>query len=117
MAGFAAQVWVLCVIAFLLGSGVTWALFVRPLRAARAAVPPPQPPARAAAAPPPAAEPPAAPPPAPAVDPALTALDGVLRPTPPPGIRAVGALDLLGVARRPMIPPQQAGPPRGGPER
>lgn len=110
MAWFVAQVWVLCALAFLLGAGVTWLLFVRPPRpgTARAGVP-------AVTAPPAAppgqvAEEPAA---APAL-PALAALDtpplGVPRGT---GARAAGALDLLGVTPAGAAPtiPAQPGPP------
>lgn len=102
MAGFAAEVWVLCLIAFLIGSGVTWLLFVRPLRA-RAAPPPPAPAADDPAPTPPRStpDPQSGPPAPPAVDPALSALHGAQRPEQRPGRRAAGALDLLGVDREP----------------
>lgn len=117
MAWFVAQVWVLCAVAFVLGAGVTWLLFVRPLRARPpAAAPPVVAPTteqvRPVTAPPPAPE---APPAAPAVDPALAALDtpplGTPR-QPGAGVRASGALDLLGVTPSGVAPaiPTQPGP-------
>lgn len=115
MAWFVAQVWVLCAVAFLLGAAVTWLLFVRPQP-----VPRPEP-APVAAEPEvrpveqqPVAEEPAT---APAL-PALAALDppplGVPRGT---GVRASGALDLLGVtpAGPPPAIPTQPGPPDDAP--
>lgn len=124
------QVWVLCVVAFLLGSLVTWLLFVRP---ARRADPPPggQPWALGPSwTDPPQARvdrelatvpPPSEPPPAPAVDPALSGLDSrPEQPSPRLGAAATGALDLLGVRGRGDEPtaaqregpaiPTQAGP-------
>ena len=114
MAWFVAQVWVLCAVAFLLGAAVTWLLFVRPQRAPRSE-PAPVPAAAAEpvvrrAEPQPAAEEPVASP----VLPALAALD-----TPPlgasrgVGVRASGALDLLGVTPPgpPPAIPTQPGPP------
>lgn len=109
MAGFVAQVWVLCAVAFLLGSGVTWLLFVRPQRRADPVVAPPAgvpatQPAPAAPRPEPTPEDPAAP----ASDPALTALDtpplGGPR-TPGTGARASSTLDLLGVTPSGLAPP------------
>lgn len=118
MAWFVAQVWVLCAVAFLLGAAVTWVLFVRPQRAplpraapAPASVEPvvgrvePQPVAEDAVVSP--------------TLPALAALDtpplGVPRGT---GVRAVGALDLLGVtpAGPPPAIPTQPGPPDDDPQ-
>lgn len=135
------QVWVLCVVAFLLGSLVTWLLFVVPAR--RAGAPPAGEPwalgpswtgpaqAQADGGPPPV-PPPSGSRPGPAVDPALSGLDS--RPEPPPrlGAAATGALDLLGVRGRgdestaphsegPAIPtqpgPADAPPPDGRPPR
>jgi hypothetical protein len=114
MAWFFVQVWVLCLVAFLLGSAVTWFAFVRPLR--RAGRPDdagwpvlsatwPARPAR------PAVEVHAAPPPPPgqATDPALPALDvhGRERRV-AAGRAATDALDRLGVG--PAIPVQAAKP-------
>lgn len=118
MTGFVAQVWVLCAVAFLLGAGVTWVLFVRPQR---------QQPVPVVAAPPPVAPPalprrvvrrpapPATDPTAPSTDPALTALDA---PAVGPsrgqgtGARASDALDRLGVTPSGLAPtiPTQPGP-------
>ncbi|MBW0115111.1 hypothetical protein [Pseudonocardia abyssalis] len=112
MAGFVAQVWVLCAVAFVLGSGVTWLLFVRPLREARpmAAAPPVAP----AAEPVPAApreEPRLVDPAAPPTDPALSALEAPARPR-GTGVRASDALDRLGVSPSGLAPtiPTQHGP-------
>lgn len=113
MAGFVAQVWVLCAVAFALGSAVTWVLFVRPLRRVDPGVPAPAPAvleAPAAAAPPPEPAPPD--PPAPPADPALTALDSRTARTPGTGVRASSTLDLLGVTPSGLAPtiPTQHGP-------
>lgn len=117
------QVWLLCAVAFLLGSLVTWVLFVRPARRAAGtpdeddfrptsvwpAPAPEPPPVRASPVPPPPA--------VAAVDPALSRLDvrgG--RPPTPPARTATGALDLLGVhdgEAPPPVIPSQAGPPAG----
>jgi hypothetical protein len=97
-----AQVWFLCAIAFLAGSGVTWLLFVRgrprprshPLfRAA-----PPRAPQRAPSLP--RLERVATPEPPPPVEPALANLDthGRELAARHPGSSAAGALDRLGVA-------------------
>lgn len=117
MTGFVAQVWVLCAVAFLLGAGVTWVLFVRPQRhqpVPVAAPPPAAPPAlpRRVVRPPAA---PAADPAVPPADPALTALDA---PAVEPsrwsgtGARASDALDRLGVTPSGLAPtiPTQPGP-------
>ncbi|GAA2559508.1 hypothetical protein [Pseudonocardia hydrocarbonoxydans] len=117
MTGFVAQVWVLCAVAFLLGAGVTWLLFVRPQRhqpvpvAAPAPVAPPALPRRVVRPPAPPAVDPGAPP----ADPALAALDG---PAVAPsrwsstGARASDALDRLGVTPSGLAPaiPTQPGP-------
>lgn len=113
MAWFVAQVWVLCALAFLLGAAVTWLLYVRPLRMQRPE-PAPVVAAAGAALTPVEPQPPAQEPAATPALPALAALD-----TPPPastrgtGIRASGALDLLGVKPAGAAPviPTQAGPP------
>jgi hypothetical protein len=131
------QVWVLCLVAFLLGALVTWLAFVRPAQRAARDVPDrpaaPAPPAWALTArpqvpeqraedhPPPPAEEPTVPP----VNPALAALNGQStdtrgRSTPAVGTAAVGALDLLGVHTEPPQPPQTpppAEPPAEKPER
>jgi hypothetical protein len=109
MIGLFAQVWVLCGIAFLVGSAVTWLVFVR-LPRLRQLPPPPPPTEMARWAPEPAQErvahperPPDRPPP---VEPALANLD-THRPDVSPrhaGSAAAGALDRLGVT----------GPIRGG---
>jgi hypothetical protein len=110
-----AQVWVLCAVAFLLGAGVTWLLFVRPRQRPMSrypgrSVPPQVPDAGPDVAPQRDAEVPAVP----AADPALAALDGPTLGLPPvrgAGARATGALDLLGVARPdPPDIPRQPGP-------
>lgn len=101
------QVWILCVVAFLAGSALTWLVFVRPRRGAEPAGGPlwTPVPAWATGRGPAIREP--APPPAPfvatagpAVDPALAALDirGPERPPAGLGVTASGALDHLGVA-------------------
>ena len=120
-----AEVWVLCVVAFLVGAAVTWLVFVRPLRgAARESGPEPQwtPVPRwasgdgdsdAGATPPAEPEPEVArrpePPAGPPTDPALSVLDikdGVSR-RGGPGTTATGALDMLGV--KGADPPKGAG--------
>lgn len=115
MAWFVAEVWVLCAVAFLLGAGVTWLLFGRPQRAPRpepASAPVVAVPAVRPVEPQPAAGKPGA-------DPALAALDtahpGVSRGI---GVRASGALDLLGVTPSglPAIP-TQPGPPDDTPRK
>ena len=96
MAALFAQMWALELAAFLLGSAVTWLVFVRPARAAavRAAVPPParpsepwveQPEPRA-----PEVEPPAS-----NTDSALAALDAHARHTRRSGIFAADVLEQL----------------------
>lgn len=121
MAWLFGQVWVLCVVSFLLGAGLTWLLVSRrdpvtaPPPVAQAAVPPPAEPA------PPRPEVPP-PPPARPVDPALSALDS--RDDPPVtgvGRAATGALDGLGVreagSRRgpDLVIPAQGGSTGGPP--
>lgn len=133
------QVWLLCVVSFLLGAVVTWLLWVLPARRVQAPpagrpwtlgpswTGPPPPSADAEPSPPP----PAGTRPGPPVDPALAGLDS--RAEPPPaglGTAATGALDLLGVRDRgerstaprgtaPVIPtqagPADAPPPDGRP--
>lgn len=117
MAWFVAQVWVLCALAFLLGAGVTWLLFVRPRAAQQRSEPWPRQPEAPRAVPPhevpPRPEEPAGPP----TVPALAVLD-----TPPmqvqPGIgaRASGTLDQLGVTPSGPAPtiPTQPGPAEDG---
>lgn len=105
------QIWFLCALAFLVGSAVTWATFVRPRRAVPppVAVPPEQPPVPAD--PWPRREPEDEDPPPRVVDPALAALDSRDGPrrTARTGVAATGALDRLGV--------QAAGTPgRSAPE-
>lgn len=106
-----AQVWLLCVIAFLAGAVVTWLVFVLPLRGPAH---PPYTPVPAWAAthrprtkePPPAA-PPTEPPPPP-VDPALSGLDTGRIPRVGTGTAAAGALDALGAPRsEPEKPPPE----------
>jgi len=116
VAWFVAQVWVLCAVAFLLGAGVTWLLFVRPLRRRAPAGAPGRPPRAAAADPDPVAPPEPEPQAGPTADRALASLDtppfGAAS-TPGAGVRASGALDLLGVngaGAAPVIP-TQPGPP------
>jgi hypothetical protein len=102
MVGLFGQVWVLCGIAFLAGSAVTWLVFVRQPRLPL--LPPPPPPTEMARwAPEPAQErvarhqrPPDRPLP---VEPALANLDTHRRDVPPrhAGSVAAGALDRLGV--------------------
>ncbi|WP_300007318.1 hypothetical protein [Pseudonocardia sp.] len=116
MAWLLAQVWVLCAVAFLLGAGVTWLLFVRPRQRPMAGYPgrsvPPHEPGPGPDLPQRRPQPEM--PSGPAVDPALSALDGTtlgMPPVPRVGTRASGALDLLGVARRePPDIPRQPGP-------
>jgi hypothetical protein len=97
-----AQVWFLCAIAFLAGSGVTWLLFVRG-RPRRRGHPYPAPPPRvrhrAVSIPRSARVAPPEPPPPP-VEPALANLDthGRELAARHPGSSAAGALDRLGVA-------------------
>ncbi|WP_232667577.1 hypothetical protein [Pseudonocardia sp. TRM90224] len=139
------QVWVLCVIAFLAGSAVTWLMFVRPLRAAEPPVghaewaplpvfksreETPQEGRQAPAQPPSTMPPPPlqrreeSRPAAPPVDPALAALDVTETGELPvvdrqgPAASANDALDRLGVgeATPPEIP-AQAGPADVPPER
>lgn len=112
---FVAQVWLLCVAAFLLGSAVTWLLFVRPLRTSAAAGsdPPTGPGIEAAASSPVqrTGSPPAA------ADPALMSLGVDIAPRPSPGLgaRAGGALDLMGVARPGQATERSAIPRQAGP--
>ncbi|HXV93798.1 MAG TPA: hypothetical protein VD813_10900 [Pseudonocardia sp.] len=120
MAWLFAQVWALCVMAFLLGSLATWVAFVLPLRRARRETevagpsPPPPPPDPVPAA----AE--LTPRPVAAADPALSALD--TRPAtglPAPGIgaAATGALDLLGIGGPPPArSPEPGASPARSPE-
>ena len=102
MVGLSGQVWILCAIAFLAGSGLTWLVFVH-----RPRQPPPQPlpattemapwaPEREAEQPVPPAAPPVA---APAAEPALANLDphGAETSCRHAGSAAAGALDRLGV--------------------
>jgi len=113
---FVAQVWVLCAVAFLLGAGVTWLLFVRPSRHHPAPIAPTvtAPPALPRRVVRPAASP-EADPAAPPTDPALTALDA---PAVGPsrwsgtGARASDALDRLGITPSGLAPaiPAQPGP-------
>jgi hypothetical protein len=125
-----AQVWILCVLAFLAGSGVTWLVLVRTPHHR----PGPRPPAgtgsrrpdrRAPEEPRPAL---AAPRRSVPGEPALANLDthhGEVAAR-HPGSTAAGALDRLGVAGRPSVPrqsrpargvPEQAGPVDGPPPR
>jgi hypothetical protein len=95
-----AQVWILCVVAFLAGAAVTWLVFVVPLRG-RPAYGPAHPPVPVWAAThrPRQKEPPPAPPkepPPPPVDPALSALDTGGIPRISTGTAATNALDELG---------------------
>jgi hypothetical protein len=130
------QVWVLCLVSFLLGSLVTWLAFVRPAQRAAREIPDrpaaPAPPAwaittrpqvpeqRAEDQPPPPREPTVPP-----VNPALAALNGQPadtrgRSAPAVGTAAAGALDLLGEHTEPPQPPPTppaAEPPADGPER
>jgi hypothetical protein len=117
------QVWFLCVIAFLAGSGVTWLLFVRgrPQRPAHPLFRPAPPRIHHQAASLPRVEPAAAPaePPPPA-EPALANLDthGNEPAARRPGSSAAGALDRLGVAggaHLPEAPPTVDIPAQGGP--
>ncbi len=123
VAWFFVQVWVLCLVAFLLGAAVTWIGFVRPMRRARGSEvtdwpelpawptvrPPAEPPARVEP------EPDPEPDPGPVTDPALSALDATgRRVVAGPGAAAVDALDRLGVV--PPIPGQSAGPPARAPD-
>jgi hypothetical protein len=130
------QVWVLCLVSFLLGALATWLAFVRPAQRAARDVPD----RPAAPAPPPWAltsrpqapeqrvedEPPPPPEPTvPPVNPALAALNGQSadtrgRSTPAVGSAAAGALDLLGVHTEPPQPPPTSTaeePPGDRPER
>ncbi|GAA3246290.1 hypothetical protein GCM10017691_54210 [Pseudonocardia petroleophila] len=113
MTGFVTQVWVLCAVAFLLGSGVTWLLFVRPLRRA-APVPaaPPVPDPEPVPVAPPRVQAPPPDPVAPPTDPALTALDGPATRSRGTGARASDALDALGISPSGLAPtiPTQHGP-------
>ena len=115
-----AQVWFLCVIAFLAGSGVTWLLFVRgrPRRPAHPLFRPAPPRIHHGAT---GRIPEEAPPePPPPVEPALAKLDthGGEPAARLPGSSAAGALDRLGVAGGADLPrarpapkiPEQAGP-------
>lgn len=112
MAGFFVQVWVLCVVAFLVGAAATWLAFVRPLRRERDvtsswpvlhAWPADQEtrPVPAARPTPERLRPPAGPP----TDPALAVVDrrGLPRQH-ARGAGAGGALD--GLAAAPLIPEQ-----------
>jgi hypothetical protein len=130
------QVWVLCLVSFLLGALVTWLAFVRPAQRTARDTPDrpaaPTPPAWALPGhpqvPEPRAEdqPPRPPEPTvPPVDPALAALNGQStdargRPAPAVGTAAAGALDLLGVHPEPPQPPPPtpptAKPPTDGPQ-
>lgn len=116
MAWFFVQVWVLCLVAFLLGSVVTWLAFVRPWRRADGSdavgwpVVTAWPGARPATDPPPPRPAPEAGPPN---DPALSALDVPAterHPATGPGAAATEALDRLGVG--PVIPVQSSAPTR-----
>ena len=104
-----AQVWFLCAIAFLVGSAVTWMLFVRGRPRARAhpLFRPPPPPRihHQAAGLPRIEQPPPAEPPAPA-EPALANLDshGSEPASRRSGSRAAGALDRLGAAGGARLP-------------
>ncbi|MEJ3653806.1 hypothetical protein WEH80_12550 [Actinomycetes bacterium KLBMP 9759] len=139
------QVWVLCVIAFLAGSAVTWLVFVRPQRSAEPSLEnaewAPLPVFKSREAPPPEDRPaPVQPeasvelpplqrreeqrPPAPPVDPALAALDTTETAELPvverqrPAASANDALDRLGVAdAHPPDIPAQAGPADAPPKR
>lgn len=125
MAWLFGQVWLLCAAAFLLGSLVTWLVFVVPARRAPAGHaghgwrPSPQwsaatwapSPTQDATAAEPVAEP--APQPGPPVDPALAALDARRPAGPPrtgPGVTASGVLDLFSPS-----PGQPSGPGVPGP--
>jgi hypothetical protein len=118
-----AQVWFLCVIAFLAGSGVTWLLFVRgrPRRPAHSLFRPAPPRIQHRAASRPRPEPVAPPaPPPPPVERALANLDthGNEPATRHPGSSAAGALDRLGVAGGARFPNARQAPEipaQGGP--
>jgi hypothetical protein len=118
VAWYFVQVWVLCLVAFLLGAGVTWLVFVRPVRRDRGTdwpALPAWPDARPAAATPERTRPEPEPDPVPVADPALLALDGPGRRTATgPGAAANDALDQLGV--RPAVPGQPTGPPARPPD-
>jgi hypothetical protein len=118
------QVWILCVIAFLAGSAVTWLLFVRTPRRRHA------PPRRHTKAPPAPERAPSLPrrprparpeEPPPPVEPALANLDtrGREATSRRSGSSAAGALDRLGVAGAPHRPEDGPVPPQipaqGGP--
>jgi hypothetical protein len=130
------QVWVLCLVSFLLGALATWLAFVRPARRAAREIPDrpaaPAPPAWAVTTRPQVPEqrtedqpPPPPAPTVPPVNPALAALNGQPtdtrgRSAPAVGTTAAGALDLLGVHTgppQPPPPPPAAEPPADGPER
>jgi hypothetical protein len=117
------QVWILCVIAFLAGSAVTWLLFVRTPRRRHA---PPRRHARAVQAPerapslPRRTRPERSEPPPPPAEPALANLDtrGPGATSRRSGSGAAGALDRLGVAGTPNRPedgPSPQIPAQGGP--
>jgi hypothetical protein len=130
------QVWVLCLVSFLLGALVTWIAFVRPAQRAARDIPDravaPAPPAWALTARPQVPEQRAedqrpSPPPEPTVppvNPALAALNGQppdtpARSAPAVGTAAAGALDLLGMHTEPPQPSPKpaAESPADGPER
>jgi hypothetical protein len=117
-----AQVWFLCVIAFLAGSAVTWLLFVRgrPRVRAHPLFRPAPPRIHHQATSLPRIEQPAPAEPPPPTEPALANLD-THRNEPAarrPGSSAAGALDRLGVAggaHLPDAPPTVDIPAQGGP--
>ena len=117
-----AQVWFLCVIAFLAGSAVTWLLFVRgrPRMRAHPLFRPAPPRIHHQAASLPRIEHAAPPEPPPPAEPALANLD-THRNEPAarrPGSSAAGALDRLGVAggaHLPEAPPTVDIPAQSGP--
>ncbi len=95
MAGLFVQMWLLELVAFLLGAAVTWLVFVRPARAAavRAAQPVHLPPAWTSE--PALPEPHTPEPPTLTTDPALAALDAHARHARRTGLAAVDALEQL----------------------
>lgn len=116
MESFVAQVWVLCAVAFLLGSAVTWLVFVLPHRREVPSGQHAPPPVDAGEEPAPPSTTERSEPDGPATDPAIAALGGGFAPPTMPavGARAIGALDLLGVAPAPRETPSipsQPGPP------
>jgi hypothetical protein len=116
------QVWLLCAIAFLAGSAMTWLLFVRtrPRHTAHPLFRPAPPRIHHGATSPPRTEQVAPPEPPPPAEPALANLDTHRNELTArrPGSSAAGALDRLGVAggaHLPAAPPAVEIPAQGGP--